>query len=77
MQRQQMGTVTMEKGPVNTVKLIRQPRERRLTGRLTRKVSVIMFDHEVPEGDVEALRSEFQADWKVAVRKYDLIVDLE
>ena len=73
MQRQQMRTVTMEQGLSNTVKFIRQPREGRLTG----KVSVIMFDHEIPEGDVEALLSEFQADWKVAVRKYDLTVDLE
>jgi hypothetical protein len=64
--------VTVEKGNNNTVKLTRQPR----AGKLTGTVSVIMFDHEIPDGDVESLRGEFQADWKVAVRKYDLIVDL-
>lgn len=69
----QMREVTVEQGPSNTVKFIRQPREGRLTG----KVSVIMFDHEIPDGDVEATRSEFQADWKVTVRKFDLIVDKE
>lgn len=71
---QEMRKVTMEKGPVNTVKFIRHPR----AGQLVGKVSVIMFDHEIPIGDdVEDLRSEFQADWRVSVRKYGLDVSLE
>ncbi len=65
--------VTVEQGSTNTVKFIRQPR----SGRVVGKVSVIMFDHEIPNNDVEALRQKFSANWKETVREFELDVDLE
>jgi hypothetical protein len=67
-----MRKITTEKGPVNTVAFIRQPREGRRTG----KVSVIMYDHDIPGGDVESLRKEFEANWKATVRKFGLNVEV-
>ena len=56
-----------------TVKFIRQPREGRKVG----KVSVIMFGHEIPDGDIEAVRMSLQENWRGTVGKFDLIVDVE
>lgn len=69
-----MRQITVEKGPITTVKFIRQPREGRKTG----KVSVIMFDHEIPDpdGDTESLREKFRADWKGTVREFGLDVEM-
>lgn len=68
-----MRKVTIEQGPVNTVKFIRQPRPGRKTG----KVSVIMFDHEIPEGDVKTLRRKFEDNWKSTVQEFSLEVEVE
>lgn len=68
-----MRKVTVEEGPMNTVKFIRQPREGRLAG----KVSVIMFNRDIPNGDVEVLRQKFQDNWKGTVREFGLDIELE
>ena len=68
-----MRKVTIEQGPVNTVKFIRQSREGRVVG----KVSVIMFDHEIPDNDAEVLRQKFQESWGITVREFGLDVEKE
>lgn len=58
-----MRKVTVEEGAAgNTVKFIRHPKE----GSRIRKVSVIMFDHEIPNGDVEATRQEVPGPTRLA-----------
>ena len=66
-----MRKVTINQGPL-AVEFTRQPREGRLTG----KVSVIMYDHEIPNDDVEAMRKLFQENWKATVHKFNLEVTI-
>jgi len=66
-----MRKVTVEIGPVNTVKFTRLPREGRVAG----KSSVIMFESEIPDGNIEAIRQEFESNWPAIVRKFNLDVE--
>jgi len=67
-----MRRVTIEEGPINTVKFVSHP----LQGRVAGKMSAILFDHEIPEGDIESFRARLEAQWKPTVREFGLDVEL-
>jgi len=67
-----MRRVTIEEGPVNTVKFVRHPRQGRVAG----KMSAILFEHEIPEGNVEAFRNRLETQWKPTVREFGLDVEI-